>query len=502
MFGIRTFFAIASAVVTLAAMLTVGILYHNQAVNHLAESEAQHNVALARTLSNTVWSRFSPYLTSVSGSTGDELRARPETQEMNDLLRGLSEGLSILKIKIYSPDGFTIYSSEYAQIGEIRGADSGTLRAVREGEPQSALSYRNRISAFSGEIFNRDVTETYVPVRGANGDIIGVFEIYSDVTPITKRIDHAMVSTILGVSLVFVLLYGTLVFVVLRKAIAPLHLASHRAAAIGPRSSGVRLPTDGMPSEVLPLIEATNGALDRLDNALDVQRQFTADAAHELLTPLAVLTASLDTIEDRKVAAELRADVDTMSELVAKLLELAELDALRPEEDELVNVRDACLEVISMMAPLAYGQSKTISLTGSEKTFKVRCNANGLTRALRNLVENAIVHTPANASVEVNLKEDGAIRVIDDGPGVPPAERDLIFQRFWRGHAKSRRGAGLGLSIVKRFVDAYGGRVEVGDAPGGGAAFTIRLPIVETQSRSPQRRAEAEGSARTSLGTA
>ncbi len=502
MFRIHRYFAIASAIVILAAMVLVGTLYHHQAVKDLADLAQGHNVALARTLSNTVWSRFSPYLTSVSGSTGDELRARPETEKIDHLLRRLTEGLSILKIKIYSPDGLTIYSSEHAQIGEVRGDKSGTLRAIRESKPQSALSYKDRVSAFSGELFNRDVMETYVPVKSENGDIIGIFEIYSDVTEMKDTIDHAIFSMVLGISLVFVLLYGTLVFVVLRYAIAPLHLASQRAAAIGPRTSGVRLPTDGMPSEVLPLIEAMNGALDRLDKALDAQRQFTADAAHELLTPLAVVTASLDTIEDKKIAAELRADVGAMSELVTKLLELAEIDALNPEEDELVNIRDACLEVISMMAPLAYGQNKTISLTGSKTTFKVRCCANTLTRALRNLVENAIVHTPANTSVEVNLQEDGAICVIDNGPGVPRAVRDLIFQRFWRGDAKHRPGAGLGLSIVKRFVDAYGGKVEVNDAPGGGGVFTIRLPIVETHSRSPRPLAEATSNSRTSPGTA
>jgi signal transduction histidine kinase len=95
---------------------------------------------------------------------------------------------------------------------------------------------------------------------------------------------------------------------------------------------------------------------------------------------------------------------------------------------------------------------------------------------VRNLVENAIVHTPAGTSVEVNLRDDGAIRVIDDGPGVAAAERSLIFQRFWRGRKKNRPGAGLGLSIVKRVVDAYDGTVEVADAAGGGAVFTISLP--------------------------
>jgi signal transduction histidine kinase len=423
-----------------------------------------------------VWTRFSRHFTTASGSTGTELRARPETQEIDEHLHELTEELSILKIKIYDAEGLTIYSSEHAQIGEEAGDHAGFLDAKRENKPQSALSHSHTFSAFSREIFHRDVIETYVPVKNRTDDIIGVFEIYSDVTDLKDKIDSAIFNIIVGVILVFTLLYGTLVFVIMRRAMVPLHLASERASAIGPRSSGVRLPIEGMPQEVLPLIESMNGALDRLDTALDAQRRFTADAAHELLTPLAVLTARLDTIEDKKVATEMRTDVAAMSGLVTQLLELSELDVLDTAEGEVVDIREICLEVISTMAPIAYAQRKTLSLSGSEKAVKVRCCSNMLSRAVRNLVENAIVHTPAGTSVEVNLRDDGAIRVIDDGPGVAAAERSLIFQRFWRGRKKNRPGAGLGLSIVKRVVDAYDGTVEVGDAAGGGAVFTISLP--------------------------
>jgi signal transduction histidine kinase len=86
----------------------------------------------------------------------------------------------------------------------------------------------------------------------------------------------------------------------------------------------------------------------------------------------------------------------------------------------------------------------------------VRSDSHAFVGALRNLVNNAVAHTPAGTSVEINLQDDGAVRVIDRGPGVPPAERELIFQRFWRGRDRSGPGAGLGLSIVKRFVEAYG----------------------------------------------
>jgi signal transduction histidine kinase len=484
-FGIRRYFAIASAVVILPAMALVWVLFQQHAIEGLIEVEEGHNVALTNVLSKTVWTRFSAYLTSVSGSTGDDVTAGPETQEIDELLRELVEGLSIVKITIFGTEGVMIYSSELSEIG---GGDhhTGFLDAKREGKPQSVFWRDHQITAFSGETLYGDVVETYVPIKetyvpitNRTGDFLGVFEVYSDVTDLKEGIDNAIFNIIVSLFLIFTLLYGALVFVVMRRATAPLHLASDRALAIGPRSSGVRLPIEGMPQEVFPLIEAMNGALDRLDRALDAQHQFTADAAHELLAPLAVLTAHLDSIEDKKFAAEIRTDVEAMSDLVTRLLALAELDVLDTAESEVVDVRETCLEVISTMAPIAYAQSKTLSLTGSEKALKVRCSSDMLSRVVRNLVENAIVHTPANTSVEVNLEDDGAIRVIDNGPGVAAADRSHIFQRFWRGRKKNRPGAGLGLSIVKRIVDAYGGAVEVSDAAGGGATFTIRLPTVE-----------------------
>jgi len=234
-----------------------------------------------------------------------------------------------------------------------------------------------------------------------------------------------------------------------------------------------------MPSEVLPLIEAMNGALGRLDEALEAQRRFTADAAHELLTPLAVLTASLDTVKDKKQAKEFRADVETISDIVAQLLELAELDSLASTEAEPTNLRDVCLEVISMIAPLAYGQGKAIELSGSERAIMVRCNHKTVTWALRNLVQNAIAHTADGTTVEVRVHDNGAIQVLDHGPGVRPDRRELIFRRVWRGERRDRPGAGLGLSIVKRAAENCGGTIEISDTPGGGATFTLSLPLVE-----------------------
>jgi signal transduction histidine kinase len=109
----------------------------------------------------------------------------------------------------------------------------------------------------------------------------------------------------------------------------------------------------------------------------------------------------------------------------------------------------------------------------------VQCNEKAIARALRNLVQNAIAHTADGTTVEVRVHDNGAIQVLDHGPGVPPNQRELIFRRFWRGERRDRPGAGLGLSIVKRAVETCGGTIKVSDTLGGGATFTLSLPLVE-----------------------
>jgi signal transduction histidine kinase len=139
--------------------------------------------------------------------------------------------------------------------------------------------------------------------------------------------------------------------------------------------------------------------------------------------------------------------------------------------------------VAEFIAPLAIAQGKTIALSGSEGPVVINGNAEMLRRAVRNLVENALNHTPDGTAVEIVVGERGTISVRDEGEGIPTAKRELIFQRFWRRDHQRAGGAGLGLSIVKRIVDAHGGTIAVENEPTGGANFTMRFPPAEPSRR-------------------
>jgi len=260
---------------------------------------------------------------------------------------------------------------------------------------------------------------------------------------------------------------------IFRRVLRPLVNASEMAKQINPRRTDVRLSPQDIPKEILPLVQAVNQALDRLQAGFRIQREFTADAAHELRTPLTILRSRIDTLADRETSKALHRDIEGMARIVSQLLDIAELETFSIDPQEKADLHTVCAEVAEFAAPLALAQGKDIALSGTETPVWVSGNAEMLSRAIRNLVENAINHSPPKATVEIVVADDGTVRVLDEGPGIKDDERELIFQRFWRRDRRRAGSAGLGLSIVQRIAEAHGATVIVENRPTGGAMFTL-----------------------------
>jgi signal transduction histidine kinase len=285
--------------------------------------------------------------------------------------------------------------------------------------------------------------------------------------------------------LLLMLLIDILIF---RRALFPLTQASREAARIGPSQTDVRLPTARMPTEVLVLVQAVNQALDRLEDGLKAQREFAANAAHELRTPLAILRTRLDTAAETAISDAVRSDVDRMTRVVNQLLDLAELETTSLETSEETDLHSVCAEVVEYMAPLVVREGKQIAFVECDAPVRVKGNGEMLFRAVRNLAENASSHSPKGATVEIILDPNATITVLDEGPGVRDEDRKHIFERFWRGDRKGRGRFGLGLSIVRHIVEAHGGTIEVNNRTSGGASFSLSLgPALIRANASPTR---------------
>jgi len=273
----------------------------------------------------------------------------------------------------------------------------------------------------------------------------------------------------------FLLAWLAVSMLAVRRALAPLKQVSRVAEEIDPATPNTRLPTRNVPTELVPLVNAINLALDRLERGLMSQREFNANAAHQLRTPLAVLSANIETMQDKSAAAKLTYDIQLMSRIVNQLLLVARLEMMSHVPNETVDLSAIATDVAGNLAPLAIASGKQLEILNGSGPIFVQANAEALRAALSNLVENALSHTPSETTVSIRLTQEPTVEVVDCGPGVPPDKRDQIFERFWKGD-RNRKGAGLGLAIVKHIMTALQGSVSISDNPGGGAAFTLKFP--------------------------
>jgi signal transduction histidine kinase len=250
------------------------------------------------------------------------------------------------------------------------------------------------------------------------------------------------------------------------------------------------LPERELPTEVVPLVGAFNALLARLSGAFDAQRAFVADAAHELRTPLTALKLQIGVLRDAREGADrdaallrLRAGIDRAAHLVEQLLALARAEpgaaVTRTDLDLVAVVHEALADA----APLAAQRDCTIDLD-APPALPMRGDAQALRSLLRNLVDNALHYGCGESEppprVQVSLAAEAGeavLRVDDAGPGIPPAERERVFDRFHRRDASHGEGTGLGLAIVRAVATQHGGRVKLADSPIGGLRVEVRLPL-------------------------
>lgn len=260
-----------------------------------------------------------------------------------------------------------------------------------------------------------------------------------------------------------------------RRTLAPLRRAETEVDSLDPENMSLRLTVPGEPREVDTLVRAVNRALARLEASVLTLRDFTANAAHELRTPLAIMQLSLERLPDTPVKEELQTDTDHMTRLVSQMLDLAQADALVVDDPVVVDLAAVGRAVVTQLAPKSFAAGRELKFTDHGGAV-TKGHAEAVFRIYRNLVDNALAHAPGDTPIEVLAGPGPQIGVRDYGPGISAADKTQLFERFWRKDRSGSDGAGLGLGIVKRLVDAHGGSIAIETPDGGGALFRVRFP--------------------------
>jgi two-component system OmpR family sensor kinase len=321
-----------------------------------------------------------------------------------------------------------------------------------------------------------------LPFNGVSGTLNRLFNIELAVTG--------------GALVAAVLLGWWLVHVGLR----PLRRIEDTAEAIAEGDLDRRVPGDAARTEVGRLARVLNTMLTRIQEAFAQRdatearlRRFVADASHELRTPVAAVAAYAELFERgarerpadlARVMAGIRTETGRMGHLVDDLLLLARLDQGRPLEQRTVELVGLAAQAVD--AARAMGPSWPVRVE-ARQPVEIQGDEGRLRQVIDNLLANVRAHTPSGTSVVVRVDVEGdnaLISVVDDGPGLAPADAARVFERFYRVDASRSRqsgGAGLGLAIVQAIVTAHGGRVTLTTEPGQGATFTVGLPMPRPQ---------------------
>jgi len=284
---------------------------------------------------------------------------------------------------------------------------------------------------------------------------------------------HLFKRDTLQLAVISIIVFSIAVFFTLRRVLKPLRQASDAAARIEPRNLSARILIRRVPLEFSPVIDAFNLALDRLENGYRVQQAFLESTAHELKTPLALLRAQIE-MEGSGDRAALLDDIDQIARQVHQLLNLAEVSEDRNYVFESTDVASVTEDVVEYLRRLAERRTVYLDLCcASSSGISVQADPAALHMLLKNVIENAIDHSPPGGVVAVLVEAD-QITIRDEGPGIAPADLPHLFTRFWRGSTRRDQGAGLGLAICKEIATAHRWYLSARNT-GLGAEFVLKF---------------------------
>jgi signal transduction histidine kinase len=534
MLRLTRYFSITSFIAFAIATIFLGSFYRKQAFDGLVDLGESKNVALTKSFANSVLADFKPFLKSTKHLSNEQITKHPQTQRLQQTIEKMMSGTSVVKVKIFTPEGRTIFSNQAKEIGNDKSQDSGFL-AAKSGHIESELDNRDEFQAFRYTLRDRSLISTYIPIYNTHGPgnqlkkLEGVFELYSDVTPFVNQLEKTQARIFGGALLILTLLYITLLYIIKRadRILQRQQKAREQAeqelqaSELAARNQAIEL------ENTLRELQDTQAKLVQQEKMSSLG-QLVAGIAHEINNPVNFISGNIsyaqEYIQDLLNIIELyRQEIAQPSEKLEEAIETAELEFLMEDLPNLLNsmqvgskriqeivtslrtfsrldeseAKEAdiheCIDSTLMILQhrlKAKNNRLEIQIVKHYDTFSpIDCYPGQLNQVFMNLLSNAIDavedascnHTASNPpqiTIQTELLDSDriAIRIRDNGVGIPDSIHTKVFDPFFTTKPVGK-GTGLGLSIsYKIIVEKHGGMMACHCQPQQGTEFVIEIP--------------------------
>lgn len=467
MFKLLRYYSITSFVAFVVAIVALNHYTRDRAIQSLVKVSEGKNIALTQSFANTLWKTHGAFLSNTQSLSAKQLKSHPQTLKLTEDVDAWAQGLSVLKVKVFDPQGRTVFSTSAKQIGQDKRKSKGFQMAI-QGQSRSFLNHKDTFTGMQGRVKDRNLLSSYLPLRpdGPDGSIEGVFELYTDVTPLLQQVETTQRNMLWGTSGVLGLLYAVLFGIVYR----------------GDR-----------------IIQEKNAAAAAAARAKD---DFLAMMSHEIRTPMNGVIGMTGLLLDTELTSQqqeftetIRKSGDSLLTLINDILDYSKIEAGKLDlEKQAVNVR-VCVEDALELVASRVGP-KEIELAGVVEPDVPQAILGDVTRLrqiLVNLLGNAIkftqsgevvVHVSAEPFAADTPLYELCFAVRDTGMGIPAERQNRLFKSFSQVDSSTTRkfgGTGLGLAICKRLCKMMGGRIWVESEEGQGSTFAFTIQSEETE---------------------